>query len=419
MKNRKVLVPLFLLFTLCNAGCTIGLVDGTTSFSPSTSTNSTNSSLIENSSVSLEDCYQMDWLSPVDVGNYQSNFGTSYYVSTEVAYYRASYLSDGVITLLHEECAFVHQPMMSGLLYNTRPIYGIAKMMITFQTIDAVEGPLLHYGKDNLVDQSVSLGIANQDYRSVEVEMSNTNFFRIDAHDATMNIQSISIYYTNFNSSYDVTYHGSGEESSRMNPMVFQGTELIPGESQVEVPIKVRYQNNTYQIEEKKTYTYYTYDYIVEHQEMSEAACYVTPEDVSAYFVAFGTYPANYVSKSQYRSASLYFGEQTRCVSSYTRIDGYAQAVPYQNYQDTGRPLYYECDIALESDYSSGNRGVGRVVVWVAGFDGENYDDAPVAVYTDDHYATFMEYYNDGTFGRRFNAEMTCTNYIWGQPTTY
>lgn len=418
MKNRKMLVPLFLCLALCNVGCTIAL-DGTTSFSPSSSTGLTNSSPIENSSVSLEDCYQMDFLAPVDVGTYQSNFGTSYYVSKEVAYYRASYFSEGVITLLHEECAFVQQSMMSGRFYNTMPIYGIAKIDIVFQTMDATEGPLLRYGKDSLVDQTFSLGTANEAYRSVEVSMSNMNFFCIDAHDATVNIQSISIYYTNVVSSYSTIYRSSGEEGARINPATFQGAELIPGESQVEVPTKVLYQNNTYQIEEKKTYTYYTLDYIMEHPEWSEAASYVTPEDVSAYFIAFQTYPANYVSKSEYRSAYTYFGEQTRCVSSYTRTDGYATAVPYQNYQDTGRPLYYECDIALERNYSSGNRGVGRVVVWVSGFDGKNYDDAPVAVYTDDHYATFMEYYNDGTFGQRFNAEMACTSYVWGESITY
>lgn len=419
MKKRGIFIPLFLCFAIWNVGCTYNQ-DGTSSSTPSSDTTPIDSSQTnEDSSFPIEDCYVADFSTAVNVGSYQSNFGSTYYVLTEMEYYRAAYLFDGVITLLHEQYAFVHQPFMSGLFYNTRPIYGIRKMIITFQTTDAMEGPILRYGKNPSVDRQVQLGTANQDYRSVEVEMSQTNFFRIDAHDSTTNIQSISIYYTNISSSYETGYDESGDGYSRINPVVFQGPELIAGESKVEVPTKIVYQNGSYQIIERKTYTYFTFNYIQEHQEMSEQASYTTPEDVSAYFVAFGTYPANYVAKSDYRTAFTYFGENTRCVSSYTRTDGYAQAVPYQNYEDTGRPLYYECDIALENNYSSGNRGVGRVVVWVAGFDSADYDHAPVAVYTDDHYGTFMEYYNDGTFGQRFNAEMTCTSYIWGAATTY
>ena len=41
-----------------------------------------------------------------------------------------------------------------------------------------------------------------------------------------------------------------------------------------------------------------------------------------------------------------------------------------------------------------------------------------VIVYTDDHYATFQEYNNYGSFGTRFNAERSVTSYKWSKPTT-
>lgn len=54
--------------------------------------------------------------------------------------------------------------------------------------------------------------------------------------------------------------------------------------------------------------------------------------------------------------------------------------------------IYYECDIDLDGTYNKSNRGVCKVVVWFNGFSADGYDESPVAVYTDDHYATFQEY---------------------------
>lgn len=121
--------------------------------------------------------------------------------------------------------------------------------------------------------------------------------------------------------------------------------------------------------------------------------------------------------KSNYASAFSLFGNDARCVSTYERTDGYATAIPYQ-IGGSGKPLYHELDVALETSYSSNNRGVGRVVCWQYGFDASGYDSNPVAVYTDDHYATFQEYLNTGVYGTRFNAEMLLTPYIWGVNAT-
>ena len=170
--------------------------------------------------------------------------------------------------------------------------------------------------------------------------------------------------------------------------------------------------DDSYEIIETKTYTYFTYEDVVKDPSLVELAAYIEPIDVANYFIAFGTYPANYVYKKQFDTAKATFGSYTRCVSDYSRTDGYARSVPcaFKN----GKPHYYECDIALEKSYSRSNRGVGRLVVWEYGFDAKGYDDAPVAVYTDDHYASFTEYLNNGSWGERFNAEMNVTAYIHG-----
>jgi hypothetical protein len=148
---------------------------------------------------------------------------------------------------------------------------------------------------------------------------------------------------------------------------------------------------------------------------------------VAAYFTAFGTYPANYVLSANYSTAYSLFGNKTRCVSAYSKTTGYVTALPPTRlngsvtYED-----YYECDIDLTGSYasssSSPSRGAGRVVVFKGGFDSSlgatGYTTDPVAVFTDDHYATFQEYYNYGTtFSTRFDAEKTRTFYQWGCPS--
>ena len=79
--------------------------------------------------------------------------------------------------------------------------------------------------------------------------------------------------------------------------------------------------------------------------------------------------------------------------------------------------VYYEFDIALDSSYRTNSRGVGRVVMFLNGFSATGYDSSPVAVYTDDHYATFQEFNNLGQFLPRFNAESRITNLSWSVPT--
>ena len=56
--------------------------------------------------------------------------------------------------------------------------------------------------------------------------------------------------------------------------------------------------------------------------------------------------------------------------------------------------------------------------MWEYGFDYKGYDNSIVALFTDDHYASFSEYLNNGTWGDRFNAEFDRTAYIYASAKT-
>ena len=196
---------------------------------------------------------------------------------------------------------------------------------------------------------------------------------------------------------------------------MYEGS-LTPGVSYVDFPIDVTVNGDNYTVNQTKRYTYYTYDYVSKNPSVASLASYVEPLDVANYFIAFKTYPANYVTKKSYSAAYSLFFDNTRCVSDYSRTNGYATSVPYK--EKNGKPHYYECDIALTSAYNASNRGVGRLVVFEYGFDEKGYDDSIVALFTDDHYASFSEYLNNGTWGDRFNAEFSRTSFIYASAKT-
>ena len=87
-------------------------------------------------------------------------------------------------------------------------------------------------------------------------------------------------------------------------------------------------------------------------------------------------------------------------VSRYSSRGGYARSVPW-----SGSGYYYELDVDVDGKYQTSNRGTGRIVAWESGFDATGYDNSPVCLYTDDHYNTWLEYLNNGTWSYRFNGE--------------
>lgn len=130
---------------------------------------------------------------------------------------------------------------------------------------------------------------------------------------------------------------------------------------------------------------------------------YTTYEDVASYYQAFKGYPSNYVAKA----SCTYTGNQ-RCISTYTRAttdnSGYLANLGTRNGSS-----YIELDIAeagSTSYKSSSTRGTIRVVVFPDGL--QDYGSDTVAIYTSNHYSTFIEYYNCyNHWSALFNGEGT------------
>ncbi len=307
---------------------------------------------------------------------------------------------------------------LGGSFSNYNAIKGIKKIEIVYSTNKDAK---LYYGATpNLVTyEKISSSATNGMF---EFKADDVNYFRLESGSGDCSVTSIKIYYKNSGTVIDSNYGSSGAGLYRLNPMTVSSTPTDG--DKVSVPIEITVSGNSYTVTKTKEYTYYSYEYISNHSSYADSASWIEPMDVANYFCIFKTYPANYVLKKDASEAKTIFGDKTRCVSKYSRTDGYAQAVPYK-----GTPTYYECDIDLNGEYSANNRGVGRLVVWATGYDankGANgYDSNPVAVFTDDHYSTFTEYYNNGTWSKRYNSYYSSdvglsnvTNYIYGAPTT-
>lgn len=306
----------------------------------------------------------------------------------------------------------VNEGSAPGALYNINPAYQIQSISIEYKSED---GLCLSTGKTRK-EMNPLLLPGCSDYTTYTTSIDNDHYFSIETTSSMAYIKNVTVLYSGIKVDVDTSFSSAGENHYRINPITYTNTK-VPGESYIDMPIDITVEGNKYIINETKRYTYYSYDYVSKNPQVAESASYVTPIDVANYFIAFGTYPANYVYKKSYNTAYNLFKKNTRCVSDYNRTNGYANYVPYKA-NSSGKPHYYECDIALDSTYSSSNRGLGRVVIWEYGFSHVGYDASIVAVYTDDHYSTFQEYLNTGKWGERFNAEQRRTAYVWGSAKT-
>ncbi len=383
--------------------------------SSSSNTSSSSSSSSSRDSVKL---YSKVLNNSIDVGEYYDNWDNVTIGGIKYEYYRANY-NDGLISLNYLSSPY--KEALGGMFYNVTPIYGIRNIEIVYKTNNCNNNPLFKFGVNSLVENEINLPISNDEYKVYNFEISDSNFFKICTIDNVLDIKSLTINYSNIKENYSNNYLSSGDGDFRLNPVVYEG-DLVDGKSYVNVPINVIREGNKYKIIETKKYVYYSYNYISRNKSLASEASLTNPLDVSNYFIAFNTYPCNYVLSKNYNTAYKIFGDLTRCVSIYSRTDGYATSVPYQENYSTGEVKYYECDIALDSTYKSSNRGVGRLVVWFYGFAKNKgaigYDDSIVTTYTDDHYQSFSEYLNTGKFSKNFNAESNCTSYKWGAATT-
>ena len=391
--------------------------------SSSSSVMSSSSSIVSSSSSSSSSEEYYDLSSKVfnssnytSIGGYDTgNYDTTSVSGVSFTHYRAVEPSGSDMMTLLPYVSNENDNSLAGMIYNTTAIKGIKKFIIKYRTQNGSGSkPILRYGNDISVENSVELDLSTSN-NTMTINVKNANYFKVETNGYKLYLVSIEVQYTGEGTPETYTYLKSGEGDYRINPVTFSGSK-VSGQSSVNVPISVTKNGDSYIVDEYKTYTYYTYSAVSSSTSLASKAAYTTPEDVAAYFVAFGEAPANFVAKKQYSNAKSIFGSNARCVSNYKRTDGYARFIPWAKAPGQTYPIYYECDIDLDGTYSNNNRGVGRVVVWLHGFDYEGYSNAPVAVFTDDHYATFQEYLNTGRYGTRFNAELSPTNYVWGTP---
>lgn len=355
-----------------------------------------------------------------DISSYATgNYGDYTVNGVTFEYYRAYKNSSVVAATLLPYFSSADEGTLPGMLYNVSPIYGIESVSITYKSGDTAA---LYTGDDRVASMTAYALPKADSFTTKTFDVDADNFFKLESGDTVLEIESITIEYTNQSVSYNTQKTLSGTDDFRLNAVTFQGT-LVAGQSSVSVPVKVEYDGGRYAITQTKTYTYYTVAYVEAHPEIASKAAMTEPADIAAYYTAFKQFPANFAAKtknlqsvcSDFASLQKIFGDDTRYVSKYDRISGYAQYVPY----NSSNTVYYEFDVALDPSYWEENeRGVGRVVAWEAGWVGDEYDSSPVCVYTDDHYASFQEYLNTGDFGKRFDAEMDLTFVKWSEPDT-
>ena len=351
-----------------------------------------------------------------DIGSYSTNFEDTYVNGFNFFHYRAFDPNDSAFLTLVPYTSYCDDGSHEGALFNTSAIEGIRKIEITYQTTENINNPRLYIGNHinptDYVELEASTSKVTKTYN-----IDDYDYFKLDTNNNQTKIYSITIGYTNIKDNDGYYLNGSGDNDYRLNPVTVNET-LVPGKSKVTVPIEVKYTESGYDVLKTKTYTYYTYDYIKSNPNLADEAALIDPVDIAAYYNSFKTHPANYVVKKNYNTCKQLFGNKARCISTYSRTDGYATSVPWQKQPSKNTPLYHELDIDVENGYSSSSRGVGRLVVWQYGFTSKGYDSSPVCTFTSDHYKTFHEYMNDGTFGQKFNVEGNVVNYEFSPAVT-
>ena len=351
-------------------------------------------------------------------GSYSTNFGTDSYGEINYGFYRVGTDSTygGMIRLLNSTDYYDYNAL-PGALFNNTPISGIKQITVSYI---ATGGVRINYGVTKTRGCSQTLASnATSSWVTTTISCSVSScYFSIETNSSTAYINSITIGY---NSSMTTNVTTTETSDYRIAPTVYSGT-LVDGVSSISVPNNISIVDNFYVVNSYKTYTYYSYDYVYANRSSLNLAsiAMTDPVDVSNYYIAFHSIPANFGADNTVNEtcASLsevntLFGDNARSIKQYSLTTGYANAVSWNSAQGSSYPLYYEFDIALDSSYTTSKRGVGRVVMWIYGWSCYE-NNTPVSVYTDDHYATFGEYLNYGSFGTRFDSQTTDDGYRTG-----
>ena len=357
------------------------------------------------------------YIGDYDTGNYSDYYSEEYLFdagSYGLEYYRAIKNEYNVMTLLPY---FSHQndQTLPGSFYNTYSYDFMDYIYLNYHNLalSSVGFVLsLSYDGLNWQEYEIANSLATKD---VWVDASGYRYFKIMTAGVPLSINYFEISNV-YNDYVARNYLSKDNNNYRLKPTRYNG-ELISGVSSVNVPIKTELVDGVVKVIEWKEYIYYSQEYLLENlQDISKIAL-TDYQDVINYFLAFSIPPANYSSDEDMIS---YFGSYYRRISEiYSRTDGYVNALPV----DKSSLFYLELDVEIGSNNyvvnNRLNRGVGRIIIFFSGFVSPSYQGDYVAIFTDDHYATFYEYYNNGTFSHRFNAQTHVTEYAYQNVLTY
>jgi len=353
-------------------------------------------------------------------GNYSTNFGTDIYKTVTYGFYRVDeYTSNSGMMKLFPSDSQYDYGALPGSFYNDSPIRGIRQLTISYMS---TSGLVVKYGDTRTRNYAYSVAPSTGNtWSTTTINLAITSaYFSLETTTQILYLKSVKVSYNN---TLIPNTNSFETNDQRIAPAVYEGT-LVDGQSTVSVADDITVIGNTYTINSYRTYTYYSFNYVKNNKNNLnlDSIAMTDPIDVANYYIAFHLIPANYGKDSRNQpfetagtksEVNSIFGSDARLITSYTRDDGYAESVPWRNEPGKSTPVYYEFDIGLDSSYSTSNRSIGRLVMWVYGW--TCYDDEPVAVFTDDHYATFSEYLNYGTFGARFDAEPNTLGYRTGR----
>ena len=373
------------------------------------------------SSSTYQDAYVLDErISSYVSSTYSTgNYGVFYHEGISYGFYRANGNKKGAFA---DFLPFSHPfgETLGGSIFNLDDLRDLDSITISYRTgkDHGNDKPTLYYGASDY-SSFIDLEYAREGNVFSFAFPSNTHYFKLESGDSLLKVISMSCNKSKEKRpAQKRTPKNANEGQFRASPKPYEGS-LMDGQSKQSVPVKVKVVDGRYEVLESKEYTYYSFDYVAAHPEVKKDAAMIDPMDVANYYALFRTFPANYAINEDeiMNPVKMIFRDDARVVSTYSRTDGYVRFVPTK--MNNGRPLYHEFDIALNEEYSNHSRGVGRVVAFETGFEKDSYGNGSqvVSVFTDDHYSTFQEFNNLGSFMPRFGAELRAVNTIWSEPT--
>lgn len=377
MKKKLFIIIIFFIFLISSCKKKENIIDKQTeSFNPINSY-----SLLLDKSVYTKGGYT------------DGNYGNS----NHMEYYRTYATRNSYTKLLKKN----QNDINDSAVYNMPYFSKIYSVIITYQTDSFLN---FSYSNDKSYDNNVILPKTNG-FETYSIKFNPSNFIRFSSSEDVV-IEKIVIYYDSKEKpSYDkVSYDGF---RIKLNYNEFDN--LKDGLVRT-IPTKISFDGSNYNVLETKDFKYYSRNYLSDNFNINNKAdklALTDPLDVASYYMLFHDFPLNYGYTSDLLDLDDYFSESLlRKVQSFSRTDGYATSVPYKKDCNVE---YLELDFAKNEKYTTSQRGTGRIVVFINGFEGKTYSDEPVCLYTDDHYATFSEFTNAYSFNKAFDAEMNYT----------